>query len=154
MKKIITLMDDKIKQLERYNEITEKMITDEFDNFGELIDIRQDIITNIDGISLDIKQYVNEKNIEQQNVINNAFNFKIIAEVNSEIYLLQEKIRETNRIKSKIKENDDKAISRVKSKQDELKEEFESGFKTKQVIDYFATTSTDMSKGAKLNLKN
>ena len=46
-------MDDKIHQLEHYNEITSRIITeDSIDGVGDLIEERQQILTNMDGISV------------------------------------------------------------------------------------------------------
>ena len=81
-------MDDKIKQLERYNEVTTQIISEDIDSVGELLDERQQIIAAMDGISLDIKQFVNDQSIERRDKINALLNFEDIGELNGELQLL------------------------------------------------------------------
>lgn len=147
-------MDDKIKQLERYNEITTQIISEDIDSVGELLDERQQIIAAMDGISLDIKQFVNDQSIERRDKINALLNFEDIGELNGELQLLQEKIKRVQALRSEIKSNDTIAFNRIKKERDDLKAKLESAAKSKQVVDYFSQTSVDVTKGARLNLKN
>ena len=64
--KLLQLADKKIEQMQHYNEITSRMIYEDIDGVGELIDKRQEIITAMDGISVDMRQYVSEQSIERQ----------------------------------------------------------------------------------------
>lgn len=147
-------MDDKIKQLERYNEVTTQIISEDIDSVGELLDERQQIIAAMDGISLDIKQFVNDQSIERRDKINALLNFEDIGELNGELQLLQEKIKRVQALRSKIKSNDTIAFNRIKKERDDLKAKLENAAKSKQVVDYFSQTSVDVTKGARLNLKN
>ena len=153
-KPIIDLMDDKIKQLERYNEVTTQIISEDIDSVGELLDERQQIIAAMDGISLDIKQFVNDQSIERRDKINALLNFEDIGELNGELQLLQEKIKRVQALRSEIKSNDTIAYNRIKKERDDLKAKLENAAKSKQVVDYFSQTSVDVTKGARLNLKN
>ena len=96
-------MDDKIKQLERYNEVTTQIISKDIDSVGELLDERQQIIAAMDGISLDIKQFVNDQSIERRDKINALLNFEDIGELNGELQLLQEKIKRVQALRSEIR---------------------------------------------------
>ena len=147
-------MDDKIKQLERYNEVTTQIISEDIDSVGELLDERQQIIAAMDGISLDIKQFVNDQSIERRDKINALLNFEDIGELNGEHQLLQEKIKRVQALRSEIKSNDTIAFNRIKKERDDLKAKLENAAKSKQVVDYFSQTSVDVTKGARLNLKN
>lgn len=147
-------MDDKIKQLERYNEVTTQIISKDIDSVGELLDERQQIIAAMDGISLDIKQFVNDQSIERRDKINALLNFEDIGELNGELQLLQEKIKRVQALRSEIKSNDTIAFNRIKKERDDLKAKLENAAKSKQVVDYFSQTSVDVTKGARLNLKN
>ncbi len=147
-------MDDKIKQLERYNEVTTQIISEDIDSVGELLDERQQIIAAMDGISLDIKQFVNDQSIERRDKINALLNFEDIGELNGELQLLQEKIKRVQALRSEIKSNDTIAFNRIKKERDDLKAKLENAAKSKQVVDYFSQTSVDVTKGARLNLKN
>lgn len=147
-------MDDKIKQLERYNEVTTQIISEDIDSVGELLDERQQIIAAMDGISLDIKQFVNDQSIERRDKINALLNFEDIGELNGELQLLQKKIKRVQALRSEIKSNDTIAFNRIKKERDDLKAKLENAAKSKQVVDYFSQTSVDVTKGARLNLKN
>ena len=147
-------MDDKIKQLERYNEVTTQIISEDIDSVGELLDERQQIIAAMDGISLDIKQFVNDQSIERRDKINALLNFEDIGELNGELQLWQEKIKRVQALRSEIKSNDTIAFNRIKKERDDLKAKLENAAKSKQVVDYFSQTSVDVTKGARLNLKN
>lgn len=147
-------MDDKIKQLERYNEVTTQIISEDIDSVGELLDERQQIIAAMDGISLDIKQFVNDQSIERRDKINALLNFEDIGELNGELQLLQEKIKRVQALRSEIMSNDTIAFNRIKKERDDLKAKLENAAKSKQVVDYFSQTSVDVTKGARLNLKN
>ena len=108
----------------------------------------------MDGISLDIKQFVNDQSIERRDKINALLNFEDIGELNGELQLLQEKIKRVQALRSEIKSNDTIAFNRIKKERDDLKAKLENAAKSKQVVDYFSQTSVDVTKGARLNLKN
>ncbi len=147
-------MDDKIRQLERYNEVTVEIISKDIDEVGELIDERQKIISDMDGISLDIKKFVNEQSIERRDRLNALLRFEDIGELNGDMLELQDKIRRVKALREEIIENDKKAFGRIKKEHDELKEKLESAAKSKQVVDYFSQSAVDVTKGSKLNISN
>ena len=63
--KLLDLADKKIEQMEHFNDITSKIIYEDIDGVGELIENRQEIITALDGISAEIRQYVSDQSIER-----------------------------------------------------------------------------------------
>ena len=88
---ILSLMDKKIEQAERYREISNKMIYEDIDGVNEMLDRRQELITQIDGISAEIKAYVNSQSVEKRDVLNNMLSFREVGELSGE--LLEQKRR-------------------------------------------------------------
>ncbi|MGN1135035.1 MAG: hypothetical protein ACI4SF_02340 [Oscillospiraceae bacterium] len=153
---IIELMDDKIHQLEHYNEITSRIITeDSIDGVGDLIEERQQILTNMDGISVAVKQYVSEQSIERMDKINALMRFEEIEDLNGEMLQLQDKIKRVQELREEINRNDKKAYERLERKRNEIKAKLDEAAKSKQVADYCSSSnSADVSKGRKLNISN
>lgn len=153
---IIDLMDDKIHQLEHYNEITSQIITEEsIDGVGELIAERQQILTNMDGISVAVKQYVSEQTIERMDKINALLRFEELEDLNGEMLELQEKIRRVEELRSEIKRNDKKAYDRLARQRNEVKVKLDEAMKSKQVADYCSSSNAaGVSKGRRLNISN
>ena len=154
MNTILGLVDRKIQQMERYSEITNQMLYEDIDGVGELIEERQKIITAMDGISLDIKQYISEQSIEHQDTLNRLMRFEDIEGINGDLVELQSKIRHIRELRDKIVKDDSAAYSRLGQMRDELREQLEQSAKGKKVIDYFSNTSTNVNKGKKLNISN
>lgn len=153
-RQIIDLMDDKIRQLERYNEVTEQMMHEDMDTFGDLLDERQKIITAMDGISVDIKHYVSEQSIERQDKLNAMLHFEDIGELTEDLLELQDKIMRVKQLREEIMENDAKAFSRVKQERDSLREKLENAGKSKKISGAFSQTAVDVTKGSRLNVSN
>lgn len=153
-KPLIDLMDRKIHEMERYSEITNRMLYEDIDGVGELLAERQSIITAMDGISLDIKQYINEQSIEHQDKLNKLMKFEDIGGLNGELLELQEKIGHVHKLREKILEDDAAAYDRLEKMREELRDKLEQSAKGKQVINYFSSTSTNINKGKKLNISN
>ncbi|MBQ8826373.1 MAG: hypothetical protein IJ007_04720 [Oscillospiraceae bacterium] len=153
-KPIIDLMDDKISQLERYNEVTAQIISEDLDSVGDLIAERQRIITAMDGISMDIKEFVNSQSIERKDTLDRMLHFEEIGELNGEMLELQDKIRRVKALREEIMKNDSRAMNRLKKERDELKEQFEGAAKSKQVVNYFSQSAIDVTKGSKFNISN
>lgn len=151
---IIELMDDKIHQLEHYNEITSQIINEDIDGVGELIDERQRILTNMEGISVSVKQYVSEQSIERMDKINALLRFEDIGDLNGEMLELQQKIKRIQKLREEIKTNDQKAFARIRQERDDLKSKLDNAGKSKQVADYFSQSAVDVTKGSKLNISN
>ncbi len=149
-------MDDKIHQLEHYNEITSRIITeDSIDGVGDLIEERQQILTNMDGISVAVKQYVSEQSIERMDKINALLRFEQIDDLNGDLMQLQDKINRVQELREEIKNNDKKAYDRLAKKRDEIKQKLDEAAKSKQVADYCSSSNAaDVSKGRKLNISN
>ncbi len=149
-------MDDKIHQLEHYNEITSRIITeDSIDGVGDLIEERQQILTNMDGISVAVKQYVSEQSIERMDKINALLRFEQIDDLNGDLMQLQDKIKRVQELREEIKNNDKKAYDRLAKKRDEIKQKLDEAAKSKQVADYCSSSNAaDVSKGRKLNISN
>lgn len=149
-------MDDKIHQLEHYNEITSRIITeDSIDGVGDLIAERQQILTNMDGISVAVKQYVSEQSIERMDKINALLRFEQIEDLNGDLMQLQDKIKRVQELREEIKRNDKKAYDRLAKQRDEIKVKLDEAAKSKQVADYCSSSNAaDVSKGRKLNISN
>ncbi len=149
-------MDDKIHQLEHYNEITSRIITeDSIDGVGDLIEERQQILTNMDGISVAVKQYVSEQSIERMDKINALLRFEQIDDLNGDLMQLQDKIKRVQELREEIKNNDKKAYDRLAKQRDEIKQKLDEAAKSKQVADYCSSSNAaDVSKGRKLNISN
>lgn len=153
-KPLLNLVDRKIQEMERYSEITNQMLYEDIDGVGDLIDERQKIITSMDGISLDIKQFINDQSMEHQEKINKVIRFEDIDGLNGELLELQEKIKRIQELRNKIIESDKAAYNRLSEMRDELWEKLEHSAKGKQVINYFSSTSTNVNKGKRLNISN
>ncbi len=110
---LLNLVDRKIREMERYSEITNRMLYEDIDGVGELIAERQSIITSMDGISVDIKKFISEQTIEQQDTLNKLMKFEDIGELNGELLELQEKIAQVNQLREQIIE---KVVELVKAK--------------------------------------
>lgn len=149
-------MEDKIHQLEHYNEITSRIITeDSIDGVGDLIAERQQILTNMDGISVAVKQYVSEQSIERMDKINALLRFEQIENLNGDLMQLQDKIKRVQELRDEIKRNDKKAYDCLAKKRDEIKVKLDEAAKSKQVADYCSSSNAaDVSKGRKLNISN
>lgn len=153
-KALINLVDRKIQEMERYKEITNQMIYEDIDGVEELMDECQKIITVMDGISLDIKQYINEQSVERKEKLERLMNFEDIGVLNGELLELQEKIKRTNELRLQIIESNHAAYNHLAEMQEEIKEKLEESAKSKQVINYFSGTNTNVNKGRKLNILN
>ena len=153
-KPLLNLVDRKIHEMERYSEITNRMLYEDIDGVGELIAERQSIITSMDGISVDIKKFISEQTIEQQNTLNKLMKFEDIGELNDELLELQEKIAQVNQLREQIIEKDSAAINRLGEMRDELREKLEQSAKGKKVIDYFSKTNINVNKGKRLNVSH
>lgn len=137
-KPLLNLVDRKIHEMERYSEITNRMLYEDIDGVGELLAERQSIITAMDGISLDIKQYISEQSMEHQDRLNKLMKFEDIGVLNGELLELQEKIGHVHELREKILKDDAAAYDRFEKMRDELREKLEQSAKGKQVINYFS----------------
>ena len=153
-KPLLNLVDRKIREMERYSEITNRMLYEDIDGVGELIEERQSIITAMDGISLDIKQFISEQSMEHQDKLNRLMKFEDIGGLNGELLELQEKISRINELKAKIIESDKAAYNRLSDMRDEVREKLEQSAKGKKVINYFSKTTVNVNKGKRLNISN
>ncbi len=153
-KPLLNLVDRKIHEMERYSEITNRMLYEDIDGVGELLAERQSIITALDGISLDIKQYISEQSMEHQDRLNKLMKFEDIGVLNGELLELQKKIGHVHELREKILKDDAAAYDRFEKMRDELREKLEQSAKGKQVINYFSGTNTNINKGKKLNISN
>lgn len=153
-KPLLNLVDRKIREMERYSEITNRMLYEDIDGVGELIEERQSIITSMDGISVDIKKFISEQTIEQQDTLNRLMKFEDIGELNGELLELQEKITQINQLREQIIEKDSAAINRLGEMRDEIRDKLEQSAKGKKVIDYFSKTNINVNKGKRLNVSH
>lgn len=151
--KLLSLADKKIEQMEHFNDITSKIIYEDIDGVGELIENRQEIITALDGISAEMRQYVSEQSIERQLVINKVLQSEDIYDLNGELLELQGKIKIMAELKAEITRNDKKAVDRLKKLRDEAYEGLKKSMKSKQTINYYSPISGgELLNGSKLNI--
>ena len=153
-KPLLNLVDRKIREMERYSEITNRMLYEDIDGVGELIEERQSIITAMDGISVDIKQFISEQSIEHQDKLNKLMKFEDIGELNGELMELQEKITRVNELKEQIIAKDSEAINRLGEMRDDLRDKLEQSAMGKKVINYFSKTAINVNKGKRLNVSH
>ena len=151
---LISLVNKKIEQLERYNEITSRMIYEDVEGVGELIDKRQDIITALDGVSVDIKKFVSEQAIDHQSTLNKLLKFEDINGLTGDLVDLQKKIKESKKLVDTINKNDKLAYDRIKKMRDDIVVEMANSQKSKKVVDYLSQTATDLYKGRMLNISH
>lgn len=133
-KPLLNLVDRKIHEMERYSEITNRMLYEDIDGVGELLAERQSIITAMDGISLDIKQYISEQSMEHQDRLNKLMKFEDIGVLNGELLELQEKIGHVHELREKILKDDAAAYDRFEKMRDELREKLEQSADRKSVV--------------------
>ncbi len=153
-KPLLNLVDRKIREMERYSEITNRMLYEDIDGVGELIEERQSIITSMDGISLDIKQFISEQSMEHREKLDKLMKFEDIDGLNGELLELQEKIGRIRELKEQIIEGDVAAYNRLSEMRDELRDKLEQSAKGKKVVNYFSKTSINVNKGKRLNISN
>lgn len=153
-KPLLSLVDRKIREMERYSEITNRMLYEDIDGVEELVEERQSIITAMDGISVDIKQFISEQSMEHQDKLNRLMKFEDIGGLNGELLELQEKIGHIRELREKILQDDAAAFDRLGKMRDEMRDNLEKSVKGKQVINYFSKTSINVNKGKKLNISH
>lgn len=151
-KALIELMNQKICQLERYNELTTKIIYEDLDNVGEILEARQDVITSMDGVSIDIRRFISEQEMDHRVELDKLMKSEEIGELSGDMLELQNKIHRAAEIRDEIVKNDKRAFTRIKRERDEAKVHLEAAAKNKQVVSYFAQTAVDVTKGSKLNV--
>ncbi len=150
---LLSLADKKIEQMERYNEITSKLIYEDIDGVGELLDNRQEIITAIDGISEDMRRYVSEQSIDRQEIINKVLDAHDMKNLSGELLELQSKIKTIAALKEEIHKKDVEAMDRMKKLRDEAYQQLVNSAKNKQTINYYNPNSGgSLTNGSKLNI--
>lgn len=149
--KLLGLVDKKIEQLRHYNDITSRIIYEDIDGVGELIERRQEIVTAVDGISMEMRSLIREQSIERKDVINALLSFQEISGLTGSMLELSEKIKELRDVTEQIKQNDRLAVERLEREREEIYAQMTNSAKTKKVVNYFGATTVDVNKGRKLN---
>ena len=149
--RLLGLVDKKIEQLRHYNDITSRIIYEDIDGVGDLIRQRQDIVTAVDGISMEMRSLINTQSIERKDTINALLSFKEIEGLSGSMLELSKKIDELKELTDSIKKNDRLAIQRLERMRDETYEVMTKTTKSKKVVNYFGATAVDVNKGSKLN---
>lgn len=149
--RLLDLVDKKIEQLRHYNDITSQIIYEDIDGVGELISKRQEIVTAVDGISMEMRSIINEQSIERKDTINAMLCFQEIEGLSGSMLELSEKIKELKVLTDEIHKNDKMAVERLEGMRDELYRELSKGAKGKKVVNYFGATAVDVNKGKKFN---
>ncbi len=148
---LLELVDKKIEQLRHYNDITSRIIYEDIDGVGELIERRQEIVTAVDGISMEMKTLINEQSIERKDTINALLCFEEIAGLSGAMLELSDKIKELKEVTEQVKKNDRIAVERLSGIRDELYIELSRSAQGKKVVNYFGATAVDINKGSKFN---
>lgn len=149
--RLLELTDKKIEQLRHYNEITSRIIYEDIDGVGELIEKRQEIITAVDGISMEMRSLINAQSIERKDTINSMLDFKEVTGLTGSMLELSEKIKELKELTEAIRKNDKMAVERLEGMRAELYAELTKSAKGKKVVNYFGATAVDVNKGSKFN---
>ncbi len=150
--KLLALADKKIEQMERYSDITSKLIYEDVDGVGELIDNRQEIITSITGISAEMNQYVSEQSIDRRETLTKVLQSEEIFDLNEELSVLQTKIKTIARIREEINRKDKIAMDRMVKLRNEAYDALKNAAKSKQTINYYSPNSGgSLSNGGKFN---
>lgn len=149
--RLLSLVDKKIEQLRHYNEITSQIIYEDIDGVGDLIQKRQEIVTAVDGISMEMRSLINQQSIERKDTINAMLCFEEIEGLSGSMLQLSEKINELKDLTDDIKKNDKMAVERLEGMRDELYKELTRSAKGKKVVNYFGATAVDVNKGSKFN---
>ncbi|MCM1522982.1 MAG: hypothetical protein NC120_00850 [Ruminococcus sp.] len=152
--RLLKLVDQKIEQLKHYNEITSQIIYEDIDGVGELIQKRQEIVTAVDGISMEMRSLINDQAIERKDTINALLDFQEISGLTGSMQQLSDKINDLKDLTEAIKKNDKRAIERLESVRSELYEELTQSAKGKKVMNYMGATAVDINKGSRLNRAN
>lgn len=149
--RLLGLVDKKIEQLRHYNEITSRIIYEDIDGVGDLIEKRQEIVTAVDGISMEMRSLINEQSIERKDTINALLCFEEISGLSGAMLELSDKIRELKKVTEDVKKTDKMAVERLEGMRDELYGELTKSAKGKKVVNYFGATAVDINKGSKFN---
>ena len=149
--RLLGLVDKKIEQLRHYNDITSRIIYEDIDGVGDLIRQRQDIVTAVDGISMEMRSLINAQSIERKDTINALLSFKEIEGLSGSMLELSKKIDELKELTDSIKKNDKLAIQRLERMRDETSADMTTTATSKPVVNYFGATAVDVNKGSKLN---
>ena len=148
---LLNLVDKKIEQLRHYNEITSQIIYEDIDGVGELIEKRQEIVTAVDGISMEMRSLINAQSIERRDTINALLDFHEISGLTGSMQQLSDKIHELKDLTESIKKNDKRAVERLETVRSELYEELTQSAKGKKVMNYVGATAVDINKGSRFN---
>lgn len=149
--RLLVLVDKKIEQLRHYNDITSRIIYEDIDGVGELIEKRQEIVTQVDGISMEMRQLINSQSIERKDTINALLCFEEISGLSGSMLKLSEKIKELKELTETVRKTDKLAVERLEGIRDELYNELTKSAKGKKVVNYFGATAVDVNKGSKFN---
>lgn len=148
------LVDLKIEQLRHYNEITSRIIYEDIDGVGELIERRQEIVTAVDGISMEMKALINQQSIERKDTINALLSFEEISGLTGAMAELAEKIAKLRKVTDEAIANEKAAQEKLTKVRDEIYSELSKSAKGKKLVNYFGATAVDVTKGSKFNQTN
>lgn len=148
------LVDLKIEQLRHYNEITSRIIYEDIDGVGELIERRQEIVTAVDGISMEMKALINQQTIERKDTINALLSFEEISGLTGAMAELAEKIAKLRKVTDEAIANERAAQEKLTKVRDEIYSELSKSAKGKKLVNYFGATAVDVTKGSKFNQTN
>lgn len=148
------LVDLKIEQLRHYNEITSRIIYEDIDGVGELIERRQEIVTAVDGISMEMKALINQQSIERKDTINALLGFEEISGLTGAMAELAEKIAKLRKVTDEAIANERAAQEKLTKVRDEIYSELSKSAKGKKLVNYFGATAVDVTKGSKFNQTN
>lgn len=149
--RILELVDKKIEQMRHFNDITSRIIYEDIDGVEELIERRQEIVTAVDGISMDMRSLINEQSIDRRDQITALLSFKEISGLTGSMLELSKKIHELRDVTELAMATEQRAMESLENRQQEIFEQLTDSIKGKKVANYFGATAVDVNKGSHFN---
>ncbi len=147
---IVKGLNEKIKLLNEYEAITQRMVDTDLDEITNLIALRQIIIQKIDSIMSDINEVISRQSKKEQAILNDILSHKE-ADNKNEYKLIQEAMSEVERILVRISSEEQGVVNTMEKIKLELEDEMLKSNKGKQVLDYFSSFASYNIKGRKLD---
>ena len=153
--RLCILVDKKIEQLEKYDDISVRFLIDEIDKFKTLLEVRHTFLVEFNKLTPQIDRIIEAQSQDDQEVLKRMFTLKEFDHTEDAVWqeLKQKLIKMKERIDS-INEKTRKTEERFEAMKMELLSEMQKLKKSKQVIDFISsTTKTDLFRGKAMDQK-